>query len=342
MSSSSNSNNSNSGDIAATPLPRKVAGDVMAGSVVAFCVAPFLTIVDKAIVERSAGTKTLVQSGLNSAKTMLQNPVAYYRSPTFLLMWAVYASTYSTANALRTVAEHDFATTTATTPTSKALIRRRTHDPTSSSLLRDHNPVTSVLAGPYSLFFGTAFVNCGASLMKDRAYARMFGVSNSSAIPKTTYAMWMFRDFTVVGSSFVLPDLVARKIVERNPHEQQNYDAIKKMTQLVLPIASQFVAGPFHFLGLDFYNRNLGHKSWAAALQDRARALQKGFTPVVSARIARIAPGYSMGGVLNTSLRDGWREHVTVVESTQLPSATGKDDVPILGVMATTGKVNSE
>ena len=84
----------------------KLVGDVAVGVGVTFCVAPFLTIVDKAIVQRASGTHSLWTSGLETLGVIARNPIKYIKSPTFLLMWGVYACTYSTANSLKTYTGH--------------------------------------------------------------------------------------------------------------------------------------------------------------------------------------------------------------------------------------------
>jgi hypothetical protein len=266
-------------------LGEKMVGDVLVAAGVTFCVAPFLTVVDKAIVHSAAGSYTLVQSGMESIQGIFRSPAAYFRSPTFLLMWGVYAATYSTANCLKTLAEHQ----------EYSQARR--------------SSASNLDGGKMGIFLGTTAVNTSASLMKDRAYAQMFGSSavTSSAIPRMSYAFWMARDFSVIGSSFILPDLVSGRLVEEygmDPKTAQSF------SQLACPVAAQFIAGPLHYMGLDLYNRNLGTKSWSEAMIDRSRSLFRGFVPVVAARIARIAPGYGVGGVFNTRLRGAWRDQL--------------------------------
>ena len=55
-----------------------------------------MTTVDKAIVQRAAGTHTILQSCVESLTSIFRNPVGYVKSPMFLMMWGVYASTYTT------------------------------------------------------------------------------------------------------------------------------------------------------------------------------------------------------------------------------------------------------
>jgi hypothetical protein len=268
--------------VASASLPAKLIGDVAVAIAVTFGVSPFLAVVDKAIVESANGSKPILTSARDTFSTMIRHPVQYIKSPTFLLMWAVYGATYSTANVFKTLDEHQ-----------------------SHSRAR-HSTSNSFHLGKVGTFLGTTMVNSGASMLKDRAYARMFSSAATStaskSFPKTTYAMWMMRDLSVIGSSFILPDIVSKHLVQEYNMESSKAQSI---CQLALPVAAQFIAGPFHFLGLDFFNRQ-----HAVSTFDRARALHNALGPVVAARIARIAPGYGIGGVWNTKLRTAWREEM--------------------------------
>jgi hypothetical protein len=284
---------------ASTRLADKVFGDILVGSAVTLFVAPFLTIVDKAIVQSASGRQTLLKSSLESIQGMARNPINYLKSPTFLFMWAAYASTYSTANSLKTIVEHrEYAQAT------QQEEKRRKGAAAFPKATNENN----AMYGKMTIFLGTTFVNSGTSLLKDRKYAQMFGsASVKTNIPRITYALWISRDFMVVGSSFILPDILSCRLAEEFGMDKN--DALR-ISQLALPVATQFVAGPLHFLGIDFYNRNLLTKTWMEAFVDRTRSLAKGFVPLVSARIARIIPGYGVGGVLNTHFRDSWRENL--------------------------------
>jgi hypothetical protein len=218
-------------------------------------------------------------------KNIARNPVAYIKSPFFLLMWGVYAATYTTANSLKTIVEH------------------REH-------YKDESRQDNVAPahGKMGIFIGTTIVNSGTSLLKDKTYAKMFGTTGAaSSMPLITYGLWATRDLMVVGSSFVLPELVATKVQEQT---DWNKAEALKFSQLTVPIATQFLAGPIQLLGLDFYNRPLREMGYAQASLERMRFLAGGFWSVVAARVARIAPAYSIGGVYNTKFRDAWRDHL--------------------------------
>ena len=77
-------------------LTSKLGGDLLVAASVTLGVAPFLTVIDKAVVQRAAGTHSVFQSVLESTSQMFRNPVTYFRSPMFLMMWGVYCSTYAT------------------------------------------------------------------------------------------------------------------------------------------------------------------------------------------------------------------------------------------------------
>lgn len=292
---------------ASSNLAEKLVGDVAIGTFVTFSIVPFLTVVDKAIVQSAARSHTMMASAAESLKSMARNPAAYVRSPLFLLMWATYASTYSTANGLKTLTEH-----------------YESHRSDSSS--ESSKSATEFgTQSKFAVFLGTSVVNSAASLMKDRAYARMFGTSGAAAsVPMVTLGLWATRDFLVVGSSFVLPDILGK-------HLQEEYNMKKSeaqtLSQLTLPVAAQFLAGPIQLLGLDFYNRPLANMSTGEVIVERARFLAKGFSSIVMARIVRIAPGYGIGGILNTQFRDAWRDRLLQKEIRQLEEGVHSEDL---------------
>jgi hypothetical protein len=287
-------------------LGQKIIGDIAIGSAVTFSVVPFLTVVDTAIVRKAAGTHTMLSSAAESLKTMLRNPVVYLKSPAFLFMWVTYAATYSTANSLKTIVEHREYYNSDVDPYSRG-----------DSSNANRNRIT--------VFLGTSIVNSGASLLKDRAYAKMFGTAGAAAsVPLVSLGLWATRDFMVVGSSFVLPDILSKHL--QDEYNMHKGDA-QKLSQLTLPVMTQFLVGPIQLLGLDFYNRPLANVPFREALIDRTRFLMQGFTSVVSARIIRIAPGYGIGGVLNTNLRDSWRDHLIEKEIQQLAGGGNVSDL---------------
>jgi hypothetical protein len=276
-------------------LPERLLGDVAIGSAVTAVVSPFVTVIDKALVQRSAGTHTVVGSAILSVTSMLRNPVAYFKSPTFLWMWATYAATYSVANSIKTIMEHKEMKEAADSNRPIA----KTDAPASSSLSNSASAV----------FVGTTFANSGACLMKDRAYAQLFGSASASAtVPAVSYGLWILRDISVIGSSFILPDYVAPVVKES---WNVSSTTAHHIAQVGTPMAAQLVASPLHFLGLDCYNRPLSHlTSTSSRWLERSRFLTSSFAEVSLARMIRVLPGYGIAGVWNKQLRDQWRSHM--------------------------------
>lgn len=258
-------------------LKEKLIGDVLVAFGVTLGVAPFMTVVDKAIVQRAAGTHSIFRSSLESASRMIRHPITYARSPMFLMMWGVYAATYTTANCLKTIAEHE-----------------------------NYNADESKNRGKWGVFAGTTFVNSSISMMKDRAYATMFGTAGSAhKVPLITYGLWGMRDCMVIGSSFILPEIISRKIEDDTNMDKK--EALR-ISQFICPIATQFLATPVQLLGLDYYNRPLTNLTITDAAKERMILLGRNYFSIVAARIARIAPAYGIGGIGNTYFRDQWRD----------------------------------
>jgi hypothetical protein len=287
-------------------IQEKLLGDVLVATAVTAAVSPFLTIIDKSLVQFSVGSHTLKQSATESLTAIVRHPVQYFKSPTFLWMWATYASTYTVANSLRTITEHREHLGTTSASTTTASIHKNQNKSQSPS------PAPAVFAtSAMTIFLGTTAVNASASLLKDRAYAKLFGnpAQLKRAVPAASYGLWLMRDFTTVGSSFILPTHVAGLLQK---HSSLSAGDAQQIAQLVTPVAAQLVAGPLHYVGLDFYNRPLsaagGFGTLASQLKERVRFMYGGMGTVVSARMARILPGYGIAGVWNTKLRNMWRD----------------------------------
>lgn len=281
-----------------THLRERLIGDVVIGCSVTAVISPMVAIIDKSLVQRSAGTHTLVTSALSSMTSILRDPVAYAKSPTFLWMWATYAATYATCNVIKTLTEE------------------QEHRRSTQRASFDASQNTGLSTG--AIFLGTTGANTTACLMKDSAYARLFG-TGAHAVPKVSYALWIARDFTVIGSSFVLPDHVAPLVQSQLGVSEST---AKTIAQVATPMAAQIVASPLHFLGLDCYNRSLTELSMARRWMERSKAVSSTFGDVLAARMLRILPGYGIAGVWNTKLRNQWREYLVEKEVKHILQAT--------------------
>lgn len=108
----------------------------------------------------------------------------------------------------------------------------------------------------------------------------------------------------VIGSSFVLPDKVG-PVLHKTMYINEA-DAVI-VAQFACPVLTQFAAAPVQLLALDMYNRPMTHAPLSQMLTDRTKFLMNSYGSVVMARIARIAPGYGIGGIGNTYFRTQWR-----------------------------------
>ena len=267
-----------------TKLIEQLMGDALVACGVTFGVAPFISVVDKAIVQRAAGSHTVLRSAVETTSGIIRNPISFVKSPMFLMMWGVYAATYTTANSLKTITEHMSQNTEEADKTGH-----------------------SDKIGKSVIFAGTTVVNSTTTLMKDQAYAKMFGtIGSASRVPLISYGLWASRDCMVIGSSFILPEIVSDSFVK------QGMEKSKALTisQMACPVLTQAIAGPVQLLGLDFYNRPLLHLSYAQAFKERVQLLGEKFFSIFGARVARIAPAYGIGGVGNTYFRNEWRKRI--------------------------------
>jgi hypothetical protein len=311
-------------------LAERLAGDVAVAAAVTAAASPFLTVIDKAVVQRAAGSHTMLRSAQLSVSSMISNPALYLRSPTFLWMWATYASTYSAANCLRTVTEQR---------EYDSLACRRDSNNSSNSNVRQqykYDFERQKKATTATLFVGTTLVNSTASLVKDRAYARLFGNATSApsaavipapaAVPRISYGLWMARDLTVIGSSFVLPAHVSRWLYQERGWDEAS---ASRAAQIGTPLAAQLAAGPLHYVGLDCYSRPLSPQtSWTSVVANRARQLREALPELIAARMLRVLPGYGVAGVLNAEGRNAYRNYLIERKVRDLMAASSSSSLP--------------
>ncbi|KAI9320942.1 hypothetical protein BX666DRAFT_1851581 [Dichotomocladium elegans] len=182
-------------------------------------VAPFISIVDRAIIENANGKRPLGQGLIKGFQTAFSKPIQFAGTPQFRLIFGLYFSTYITANVMDTTSE-----------------------------------ILTVPAGQaaWNKFLATTVVNMSLCILKDRAFTRMFGVTAVRGLPILTYLLFASRDALTIAASFTAPPLVAQWLQENQSASQKNAHVT---AQLICPATVQFVSTPFHLLGLDLYNR---------------------------------------------------------------------------------------
>lgn len=237
--------------------------EILCGILSGAAVAPAVSIVDKAIFSNASGRQPLLACIYESAKTLVRQPGQFFRSPSFLWIWGVYGFTYIVANCTERYHINKGEIGTSTAQTNK--------------------------------FVATSAANISASLIKDRAFSQMYGVTAPRPLPPAAALCYAVRDMMTVGASFTLVDPISRWMVDRYG---LNLDRAKLSAQLACPLAAQVFNTPIFLLGMSLYNSPGG--GWGIHQQ----AIRQHYFKTLGSRIARIAPAFSIGGVLNRTLRD--------------------------------------
>ncbi len=141
--------------------------------------------------------------------------------------------------------------------------------------------------------------NVTLSVLKDKAFARMFGKGDPRPMPTMSLGLFGTRDSMTILASFSLPGLISQRL--------QDDFKISKLTadtsaQLVTPVSMQILSTPLHLLGLDLYNRS------GVSGADRIAFIKQEYVKTVLARMARIFPAFGIGGVVNKYVRNSGNE----------------------------------
>jgi len=136
----------------------------------------------------------------------------------------------------------------------------------------------------------TTGINTVASMMKDRAFAQLFGASVTTGVPMTAYAAWLTRDAVSMSCFFTLPPIVGNML---NDYTDKGY----YYAQVFLPLAVQLVTSPIHLLGYNIYNEP------NAPISSRLAFMRKDYFRSVALRCVRQAPPWSFGTIGNTEIK---------------------------------------
>lgn len=233
--------------------------EVLSGLLSGAAVSPAVSVVDKAIFSNASGRASFSQSFKESVLTVGRHPIQFVRNPSFLWVWSVYSSTYTAFN--------------------MATYYTETHDLEHAS--------TSILAV-------TSSINITMSVLKDRAFSRMFGTTAPRPLPKSSLMCYALRDFITVFGSFTLVQPVAKHLQESfRFEEEQAYN----VSQVFCPLFAQLFNTPIFLYGMDLYNKPV------ASSPERLSFVRQQFWKTFWLRTARIGPAFSLGGVANHWLR---------------------------------------
>ena len=198
-----------------------------------------------------------MQSGL---KKLFKEPRAFFKQPSFVWIAFVYSGTYVAANLTQMVCE------------------------------LNNRP------WQYPKFVATSVTNISLSMLKDRAFARMFAQVGAPQRPFPILSLGLFgaRDSLTVFASFNLPTIITPAIESLGvPHV-----IARSAVQLVTPVAMQLFTVPFHLYALDLYNRP------GMSSSQRFTFVGREYSKTVLARWARILPAFGIGGVINIELQE--------------------------------------
>jgi hypothetical protein len=230
-----------------------------AGITAALCSAPFISIVDKAITSNASGREPLWTCVGKGLQTLFKQPGYFIRQPSYVWIAGVYGGTYLVANWTQLWCE------------------------------RKNVP------WQYPKFAATSTTNVGLSMLKDRAFARMFAAQGTPTRPFPTPALGLFalRDAMTVFASFNLPPLLTPVLVDQTG---LSTFVVRSALQLLTPLVMQVFSVPFHLLGLDLYNRPNPEQ------ESRVAFIKREYGKTVVARWCRILPAFGIGGVINVEL----------------------------------------
>jgi hypothetical protein len=132
------------------------------------------------------------------------------------------------------------------------------------------------------------------SMMKDRAFAKIYAAPGKIAtpFPKLSLAMFAVRDAATVAASFTLPPRLTPWVEQATglPH-----DIARGLVQLVTPLSAQVFTVPFHLGALDLYNNPENTQ--------RIAFVKREYIKTLFARWGRILPAFGVGGVINLQMQ---------------------------------------
>lgn len=308
-------------------LGLRLGADAASAAVAGGLISPIITVLDRydtpsehesrskaqanktrAIIEKAAKGINISHTVRTCLRSMVTQPMGFFLSTPFLLIYTLYTGTYLTANTIDTV----------------------------SSTLRNR-PFATVSPGPEK-FVATSTYNMAMCVYKDSRFVRIFGPSSDPSpastsvsgtsraattistaattafqkapkVPKASYALFCLRDSATIFASFNVPALIAPSIPDALAATTAGKAALAQMAS---PALMQFVSTPIHLLGLDLYNRYSPQRG--LGWKERLARVRRDYVASSFARIGRIVPAFGVGGVVNMRLRAKLMEGLEVMD----------------------------
>ena len=99
---------------------------------------------------------------------------------------------------------------------------------------------SSISMAQFGVFAATTAINSSSTMIKDKFYAKHFGTASAALkVPMITYGLWGLRDCMVIGSSFILPDIMSGILQE---HSGLDSESALRISQFACPVVTQFVS----------------------------------------------------------------------------------------------------
>ncbi|CAN0178445.1 unnamed protein product [Ectocarpus sp. 4 AP-2014] len=197
-------------------LAARLASDFAAASMASLMVSPFISIVDRAIIQSASGSMGMKASVAQGFRVLATKPALFLARPDFICTFCLYGATYLAANTISTMAD-EFSRS-------------------------DTMPK----------FLGTTAINMPGSIAKDQALTKIFGVVGSAAkVPAASFALFTVRDVATMAAAFTLPTPMSTRMQQDFGVDSGMADMT---SQLVSPGLVQLFSTPVHILGLDLYN----------------------------------------------------------------------------------------
>ena len=239
-------------------ISRRLAIDSITGITAALSVAPIMMIIDKAVVQTSTNSSPIFQNAAQGLINTIRNPFQTIKSPEFKWIGLVYGSTYVAANTI-------------------------------DSLCKIYH-----CSDVIPKLVGVTGVNMTLCILKDRAYAKMFGNPNSSKVGMSSLGLWFVRDVLTISAAFVLPSRLSQ-LINNLGVEQSKANNIALFT---LPIIFQLILTPIHLLGYDYYNFPV------RKFKERVAYILPKYWSTTSIRMIRMGAAYGLGGLGNKTYRN--------------------------------------
>ncbi|WZH45548.1 uncharacterized protein QYS62_006609 [Fusarium acuminatum] len=251
-------------------LWKPVIGDVAAAALSATLITPVIAVIDQSMVEKVSFNRPLLQGMKINSLNAIKHPGRFIFGRAFAYVWTLYGATYAVSNASDTLA-HEF-----------------------------HRAAVGTIT-----FVNTMIINVPLGVLKDVRYAQMFSAPSTPTdkvappikpgVPKAATAAFLMRDAITIFGSFTMAPWLSSLIpdsLSSNPHSKA------VISQLTVPIFSQFAATPVHLLGLDLYSRPRG-VPWV----ERSAQIRRDLFSATILRSLRIIPAFGVGCVVNMEAR---------------------------------------